>query len=95
MLVNLQDAICRIAFGERPWEFETSDFTFRILGPGCSFSPDFLERCKREGRYAQTIGDATSITRQRGITLTGAWFQRNNSNLASPNLSVGSVKQIP
>ena len=76
ILVSLQDALVRIATGEKPWEFETSDRTFRILGPGCSFSRGFLERCEREGRYARTIEAANSIALQRGITVTGAWLSK-------------------
>ena len=77
IMVTLHDALPRIATGEKPWEFETSDHNFRILGPGCCFGKDYLKRCRREGRYAQTVEEANSIALDRGITVIGAWLTKD------------------
>lgn len=73
-LVALEAALDRIAAGELPYEFETSERSFRILGPGCGYGVEYLKRCRVEGRFAETLEGANDAARQRGATVIGAWF---------------------
>ena len=72
-LVDIEGAKPRLASGERPYGFQTSgDVT--LLGPACGFGADYLRRLKTEGRYAETLDEATQIAKKLGGSITGIWF---------------------
>jgi hypothetical protein len=72
-LVNIEDAIGRLAAGERPYAFEMSD-QVTMVGPACGYGPDYLRHLRTQGRYAESIEEATLIADSRGATVIGIWF---------------------
>lgn len=72
-LVDIEDARARLASGDRPYAFETSDDTM-IAGPACGYGEDYLKILRTEGRYSESIEEATQIADRRGATITGVWF---------------------
>ena len=72
-LVNVEDAKGRLASGEQPYAFEISDH-ITMVGPACGYGADYLRHLRVEGRYAESIEEATSIVDARGATITGIWF---------------------
>ena len=72
-LVDIEDARGRLASGERPYAFEASDHV-TIVGPACGYGPDYLKHLWAEGRYAESIEEATRFALSRGATVTGIWF---------------------
>jgi hypothetical protein len=72
-LVDIEDAKPRLAGGERPYGFQISG-NVTLLGPACGFGPDYLRRLKTEGRYAETLDEATQIAKKLGVSITGIWF---------------------
>ena len=75
-LVDIEDARGRLASGERPYAYEVSDHIM-IVGPACGYGADYLRHLWAEGRYAESIEDATRIARSRGATVTGIWFVKS------------------
>ena len=73
-LVDLEDAGERLASGERPYEYKTSNSGLRLLGPACGFGADCLQRYRREGLYAEILEEAHDMARSRSATVTGIWF---------------------
>ena len=73
-LVDLEEAGARLAAGEQPYEFKTSDSKLRLLGPACGFGADYLQRCRKEGLYAETLEEAQEMARARSVMITGIWF---------------------
>jgi len=73
-LVDLEEAGERLASGEPPYEFKTSDPGLRILGPACGFGADCLQRYRRDGLYAESVEEAQGMARARSATITGVWF---------------------
>jgi len=73
-LVDLEEAGARLAAGEQPYEFKTSDSKLRLLGPACGFGADYLQRCRKEGLYAETLEEAQEMARARSLMITGIWF---------------------
>jgi len=72
-LVDLGDARTRLASGEQPYAFEMSD-QITMVGPACGYGADYLRHLRTEGRYAESVEEATLIADQRGATITGIWF---------------------
>lgn len=75
-LVNIEDAIGRLAAGEQPYAFEMSDH-ITMVGPACGYGPDYLRHLRTEGRYAESIEEATLIADSRGVSVTGIWFVKS------------------
>ena len=72
-LVDIEDARGRLASGERPYAFEISD-RVTMVGPACGFGPDYLSHLRTEGRYAETVEEASQLADARGATIIGIWF---------------------
>lgn len=72
-LVDITDAGERLAAGEQPYAFEMSDREL-MVGPACGYGTEYLRRLRTEGRYAESIEEATRYADQRGATVTGIWF---------------------
>lgn len=72
-LVDIEDARQRLECGERPYGFQISE-NITLLGPACGFGPHYLRRLKTEGRYAETLDEATRIAEKLGAPITGIWF---------------------
>jgi hypothetical protein len=72
-LVNIDDARGRLASGEEAYAFEISD-RLMLVGPACGYGADYLKHLRTEGRYAESIEEATRIADSRGATITGVWF---------------------
>ena len=75
-LVDIEDARGRLALGERAYAFEASDHV-TIVGPACGYGPDYLRHLWAEGRYAESLEEATQFARSRGATVTGIWFVKS------------------
>ncbi|MFN7945327.1 MAG: hypothetical protein U0Z53_08250 [Blastocatellia bacterium] len=73
-LADPEDAGRRLAGGEQPYEFKTSDSGIRITGPACQFGAEYLQRRRANGLFAATLEEAQAIAHARGITITGVWF---------------------
>jgi hypothetical protein len=78
-LTEIEEAGARLAAGERPYEFKTSDPALRITGPASGFGAEYLERCRQKGLYADTLEEAQAIARARNVTITGVWFIKRQS----------------
>lgn len=72
-LVNIEDARGRLATGELPYAFEMSDHII-MVGPACGYGTDYLRLLRTEGRYAESIEEATIMADARGAAITGVWF---------------------
>jgi hypothetical protein len=72
-LVNIEDARGRLASGEMPYAFEMSDH-ITMVGPACGNGTDYLRLLRTEGRYAESIEEATIMADARGAAITGVWF---------------------
>lgn len=72
-LVDIAQAASRIASGEQAYAFEISD-CITMVGPACGFGTDYLRHLRTEGRYAETLEEATLVADARGATITGIWF---------------------
>lgn len=73
-LIDIAQAGERLDAGELAYEYQTEDKGLRILGPACGFGPDYLQRLRREGLYAENLEEAHTHARNRNATLTGVWF---------------------
>lgn len=82
-LVDVEDAGGRLAAGELPYAFEMSDRT-TMVGPACGYGKDYLKYLRAQGRYAETVEEASDIADRRGATLIGIWFV-NDSRQAGPD----------
>lgn len=72
-LVDIEDARARLASGEQPYAFETSDHV-TMVGPACGYGSDYLSHLRIEGRYAESFEEATRVSDARGATVVGIWF---------------------
>ena len=72
-LVDIEDATGRLAAGEQPYAFEMSDQT-TMVGPACGYGTEYLKHLRTQGRYAETLEEATAIADRKGTSLTGIWF---------------------
>jgi hypothetical protein len=72
-LVDIEEARLRLASGDQPYAFEVSDHV-TMVGPACGYGANYLERLRTEGRYSDSIEEATQIANLRGATITGIWF---------------------
>ena len=72
-LVDIEDARGRLAAGEQPYAFEMSDRNL-MVGPACGYGTDYLKVLRTQGRYAESIEEATRFADQRGAIVTGIWF---------------------
>ena len=75
-LVDIKDAAVRLATGEQPYAFEMSDH-ITTVGPACGYGADYLSHLRTEGRYAESLEEATQIAGARGATITGVWFVKS------------------
>ncbi len=75
-LIDLDDAVERLAAGEQAYEYKTEDPRLRILGPACGFGADCLRIYREEGQYAESIAEAQEMARTKNLTVTGVWFVR-------------------
>ena len=71
--MNIEDARGRLASGEQPYAFEVSDQE-TMVGPACGYGAHYLRLLRTEGRYAESIEEATSMADARGAAVTGVWF---------------------
>jgi len=72
-LVDIKDVGERLSSGERPYAFEISDHIV-MVGPACGYGTDYLRHLRTEGRYAESIEEATQMAQERGATVIGIWF---------------------
>ena len=72
-LLDIEDARDRLADGEQPYAFETSD-QMMMAGPACGYGVEYLKYLRTQGRYAESAEEASEMADQRGATLTGIWF---------------------
>lgn len=72
-LVDIEDARGRLAAGEQPYAFEMSD-RVTMVGPACGYGTEYLKYLRTQGRYAESVEEASEVADQRGVTLTGIWF---------------------
>jgi len=73
-LVDIDDAVERLAAGEQAYEYITEDPKLRILGPACGFGADSLQMYRKQGQYAESIAEAQEMARAKNLTVTGVWF---------------------
>ncbi len=73
-LIDLDDALRRLAAGEQAYEYKTEDPKLRILGPACGFGADCLQIYREQGQYAESIAEAQDMARAKSLTVTGVWF---------------------
>ncbi|HZS04909.1 MAG TPA: hypothetical protein VFD58_08755 [Blastocatellia bacterium] len=78
-LADIEEAGKRLASGEQPYEFRTSDSTLRIPGPACGFGAEYLQRCRTNGMYAESLEEAQAIAHARNLIITGVWFVKRPS----------------
>jgi hypothetical protein len=78
-LIDLEEATARLATGELPYEFMTSNPRLRLLGPACGFGVTLLQRYRSEGLYAETLEEANEMARTKQATITGVWFVKRES----------------
>jgi hypothetical protein len=83
-LVDIEDAQGRLASGEQPYAFEMSDHIV-MVGPACGYGADYLRHLRTEGRYAESIEEATQIADSRGATITGIWFVKSKPQIEANN----------
>lgn len=74
-LVDIAQASSRLAAGEQAYAFEISD-NITMVGRACGFGTDYLRHLRTEGRYAETLEEATRVAVARGAVITGIWFVR-------------------
>lgn len=72
-LVDIEDARGRLAAGEQPYAFEMSDCV-TMVGPACGYGVEYLKYLRTQGRYAESVEEATAIADRKGVTVTGIWF---------------------
>src|SRR5215470_16869997 len=72
-LVDIEDATARLASGEQPYAFETSD-CITMVEPACGYGSQHLSQLRTEGRYAESFDEAMRIADARGATVIGIWF---------------------
>lgn len=73
-LIDLAQANERLGTGEPAYEYQTDDRALRILGPACGFGPEYLQRLRIQGLYAETLEEAHGYARKRNVAVTGIWF---------------------
>jgi hypothetical protein len=73
-LVDIDDAVERLAAGEQAYEYKTEDPKLRILGPACGFGADCLRIYREQGQYAESIAEAQDMARAKSLTVMGVWF---------------------
>jgi hypothetical protein len=73
-LIDLDDAVERLAAGEQAYEYKTEDPKLRILGPACGFGADCLRIYREHGQYAESIAEAQDMAHAKSLTVTGVWF---------------------
>lgn len=78
ILVDINDALERLAAGEKPYEYKTEDSKFRLLGPACGFGTDSLRIYREQGAYAENIVEAQGLASARNLTITGIWFVKHS-----------------
>lgn len=74
ILVDIDDAVERLAAGEQAYEYKTEDPRLRLLGPACGFGADCLRIYREQGEYAESIEEAQEMARAKSLTVTGIWF---------------------
>src|SRR5262249_33442825 len=80
-LIELEDAKERLASGEQPYAFQTSD-DVSMLGPACRFGTHYLRKLQSEGGYAESYEEAVRLAEARGATVTGIWFVKPSQQSA-------------
>lgn len=78
-LIDLEEAVARLAAGELAYEFMTSNPRLRLLGPACGFGASLLQSYRSEGLYAETLEEANEMARRQQATITGVWFIKRTS----------------
>jgi len=79
-LVDIEDATARLASGEQPYAFETSD-RITMVGPACGYGSEYLSKLRTEGRYAESFEEAARMANKRGATIVGIWFVKRSEQL--------------
>ena len=72
-LVDIEDSRGRLASGEQPYAYETSDHMM-LAGPACGYGAEYLKYLRTQERYAESAEEASEIAGRRGAALTGIWF---------------------
>lgn len=72
-LIDIDDARGRLAAGEQAYAFEMSD-RVTMVGPACGYGTEYLKYLRTQGRYAESLEEASEIADRRGAILTGIWF---------------------
>ena len=72
-LVDVEDARTRLASGEEAYGFQVGEL-FTMLGPACRFGAEYLQNLRTEGRYAESLEEATQMADAKGVSITGIWF---------------------
>lgn len=75
-LIDIDDAVARLATGEQAYEYKTEDPKLRILGPACGFGASILQIYREQGQYAESIDEAQEMAQSKNLTVTGVWFIR-------------------
>lgn len=73
-LVDIEDAVERIAAGEHAYEYKTQHPKLRILGPACGFGASILQIYREQGQYAESVAEAQEMAHSKNLTVTGVWF---------------------
>lgn len=73
-LIDIEDATTRLAAGEQPYEYMTSDPQIRLLGPACGFGATVLQNYRKDGLYAESLAEARTMAGAKQATITGVWF---------------------
>jgi hypothetical protein len=81
-LVDVEDAKGRLAAGEQPYAFEMSDRT-TMVGPACGYGTEYLKYLRTQGRYAESVEEASDLADRRGATLVGIWFVNQDRRAGS------------
>jgi hypothetical protein len=72
-LVDIEDARGRVASGEQPYAYVlNNDVT--IAGPACGYGADYLLRLREDGRYAESMEEASRIAHAAGAAIISVWF---------------------
>jgi hypothetical protein len=86
-LLDLEEALVRLATGELPYEFMTSDPQLRLLGPACGYGAGRLQQYRKLGLYAENLTEAQEMAKHRQVTVTGIWFVKETPRQRPPPTS--------
>lgn len=94
ILVDIDEALARLAAGEKPYEYKTEDSKFRLLGPACGFGMDSLRIYREQGAYAENIDEAQGLASAKSLTITGIWFVKHSQERMATQAERDKVNSI-